>query len=213
MNFISLSIIVALASYLVGAIPFSYFVAKYAANKELTKVGSGNIGAMNVRRATGSWAWFTVAMVLDGLKGLVPVILAGIIATRLGYDPRTLKAVALNFSVIGHNFSIFAWILTGKILSGKGLATGGGGLLGYEPMYLVFALLVGLPVIFLTKYLIAGQIAAPLLLPIYVYFVRKEDFLPILILCIVVLIRHLERLPDFLKGKEPKYFINDRKND
>lgn len=211
MKIIYLSIIVGLVSYLVGAIPFSYFVAKFAAKKDLTKVGSGNIGAMNVRRATGSWVWFIVAMFLDGLKGLVPVILAGIVATRFGYDTRTLKAVALNFSVIGHNFSIFAWILTGKIFSGRGLATGGGGLLGYEPIYLLVSLSVGLSIIFLTKYLIAGQIAAPIFLLIYVYFVRREDFLPILILCVVVLIRHLEKIPGFLEGKEPKYFINERK--
>ena len=37
--------------------------------EDITQHGTGNVGAMNVRRTTGSWGWFAVAMVADALKG------------------------------------------------------------------------------------------------------------------------------------------------
>lgn len=197
-------------SYLFGSIPFSFLIAKVASGKDLTKVGTGNIGAMNVRRATGSWAWFIVAMILDGLKGFFPVILSRYLSFSYGIDPVLLKGLALNFAVIGHNFSFLAYRLTGKITSGRGLATGGGGLLAYNPLYLLIALLIGLPAIFLSRFLLVGQILTPVLLPVIIYFVNKKDFLPILFVCIIVIIRHLERIPSLLSGREPEFYVDEK---
>lgn len=202
--------LIALASYFIGAIPFSYILVKAIVGKDLTKVGTGNIGAMNVRRATGSWMWFFCAMVLDGLKGFLPVAFSAYAAPLLGLNVILLKGIALNFAVLGHNYSILAYIITGKIDSGRGLATGGGGLLAYNPLYLLIALLIGLPSILLTKYLLVGQVLTPILLPIAVFFLDRRDFYPILTVCILVLIRHVERIKNFLRGKEPKLYIDEK---
>jgi len=206
-----IALLVSILSYLIGAIPFSYFVARVAANVDLTQVGTGNIGAMNVRRATGSWFWFSVAMVLDALKGLIPVYLAGYLAYSLKLDPVLLKGLALNFAVLGHNFSLIAYFLTGKITSGRGLATGGGGLLAYDPMYLLAALVVGLGFIFLTRYLLVGQLMAAILTPLLVYLFNPKDFVPILSVCIIVLIRHIERIFSLFSGREPQFYIDEKK--
>lgn len=211
MSLLFVSIIIAVFSYFFGAIPFSFILAKAVSGKDLTKVGTGNIGAMNVRRATGSWKWFFVAMVLDGLKGFLPVAAASFISAKLNFSPVLLKGLALNFSVLGHNYSIIAYLLTGKIDSGRGLATGGGGLLAYKPLYLLIALLIGIPSIFLTKYLLVGQVLTPALMPVIVYFLNRKDFVPIFVVCILVIIRHIERLKGLFEGKEPKLYIDEKR--
>ncbi len=61
-------------AYLVGSIPFAYIIVKAVTGEDVTEHGTGNVGAMNVRRSTGSWTWFAVAMVADALKGFVPVL-------------------------------------------------------------------------------------------------------------------------------------------
>ena len=64
-----------LASYLCGSIPFGLFIARAVAGKDVREVGSGNIGATNVRRAAGRTA-AAATLLLDALKGFVPVLLA-----------------------------------------------------------------------------------------------------------------------------------------
>jgi acyl phosphate:glycerol-3-phosphate acyltransferase len=71
-----LAIAVLVGSYLVGSIPFAYIIVKLVTGEDVTMHGTGNVGAMNVRRTTGSWGWFVVAVLGDGLKGLVPVAIA-----------------------------------------------------------------------------------------------------------------------------------------
>ncbi|MHB8051040.1 MAG: glycerol-3-phosphate acyltransferase, partial [Coriobacteriia bacterium] len=65
-----------LLAYLVGSIPSAYLIVRAVNGEDITTHGSGNVGAMNVRRTTGSWGWFIVAMLTDILKGLVPVVAA-----------------------------------------------------------------------------------------------------------------------------------------
>jgi glycerol-3-phosphate acyltransferase PlsY len=52
-----------LASYLIGAIPFGYLVAR-ARGVDILRHGSGNIGATNVGRVLGR-RWGIVVFVLD----------------------------------------------------------------------------------------------------------------------------------------------------
>lgn len=196
-------------AYLCGAIPFSFFIAKAVSGKDLTKVGTGNIGAMNVRRATDSWTWFLVAMLMDGVKGFFPVLTAAFVADVYSIDAEMLKGVALIAAVIGHNYSVIAYRVAGTIQSGRGLATGGGGLLAYNPLYLLIALGIGLPAIFISRYLLVGQLLVPVALPVVVYFINPEDFPYILLTCLVVFIRHIPRAKQLLAGREPKWNIKD----
>lgn len=204
-------LIVALASYSSGSIPFSYYVAKAVSGKDLTKLGTGNIGAMNVKRATDSWAWFIVAMVIDAMKGFLPVLLFQQASFFYGFDFRLAGAIAMIFSVLGHNYSLYAYYLTGKISSGRGLATSGGALLAFDWIYLLLSIIFALVVIFVTKYLLAGQIATPLFLIFFVYFTNPDDLLYIIVLAALVFIRHIPRIPGLFSGKEPKWNIKDYK--
>jgi glycerol-3-phosphate acyltransferase PlsY len=110
-----------LGAYLLGSIPFAQVLAR-AKGVDLRYSGTGNVGAGNLRRAVGFW-WAVAAGILDGLKGLVPVLLC----LNAGLGPGAAGLVGLA-AVIGHNWSIF---MRGR--SGRGLATAFGLILALHP--------------------------------------------------------------------------------
>ncbi len=90
----------AIVALLVGSVPFSVIIARYALGVDLRRVGDGNPGATNVLRA-GGLRWGALALALDFLKGAVPVGLAHFLGDVRG---ATLALVALA-PVTGHAFS------------------------------------------------------------------------------------------------------------
>jgi glycerol-3-phosphate acyltransferase PlsY len=111
-----------LASYLLGSIPFGLLVARAVAGKDVRAVGSGNIGATNVARAAGRGA-AAVTLLLDALKGFLPVVLA----ERAGISP-WLPASCGIAAVVGHCFPV--WL---RFRGGKGVATGLGVAIAVAP--------------------------------------------------------------------------------
>ncbi len=102
--------IVIFFSYLSGSIPFGLILTKLITNKDVRKIGSGNIGATNVLRA-GNKYLAAGTLVLDIFKGYVPVII-----TRQYYPELIELSCILAF--LGHLFPI--WL---KFKGGKGVAT------------------------------------------------------------------------------------------
>lgn len=201
--------LVFVVSYLIGSIPWAYIIVKAVTGEDITTHGTGNVGAMNVRRTTDSWGWFVVAMVADGLKGLVPVS-AIYLTFGTGGPGRLLAAVAMIGAVVGHNWSLWLSIAKRRVLGGKGLATGGGALLVYDWRYFLIVLVVGLGTIALTRYMMAGQVAASLSLPVYTLATRQPDAALMCVLGAVVYARHHRRFLGLLRGEEPKLYIHDR---
>ncbi len=218
-----------LAAYLIGSIPFAYIIVRAVAGEDITEHGTGNVGAMNVRRTTGSWMWFTIAMVADASKGFLPTLAAGTLPLMF-IDPTLTaggalwstraapivaasalgpQAVVLG-AVVGHNYSIWLTLAKRRLLGGKGLATGGGALLAYDWRYFLLVLVVGLAVIALTRYMMAGQVAATLALPIYAIATRAPDLLFVICLGALVYLRHHRRFVGLLKGEEPRLYVEDR---
>lgn len=201
--------LVFVASYLIGSIPWAYIIVKGVTGEDITTHGTGNVGAMNVRRTTDSWGWFVVAMVADAMKGLVPVV-AVYLAFGTDAPARLLAAVAMIGAVVGHDWSLWLSLAKRRVLGGKGLATGGGALLAYDWRYFLIALGVGLGVIALTRYMMAGQVAASLALPAYTLITGQPDAALMCVLGAVVYVRHHHRFVGLLKGEEPKLYIHDR---
>lgn len=202
-------IIIASISYLIGAIPFAHIIVKAVTGKDITRHGTGNIGAMNVKRTTGSWGWFTIAMLADGCKGLYSVLIAQALTILFRLDSTFASYLAIIFAVIGHNYSIYFLPTRRKIIGGKGLATAGGGILAYNWTFLAVALAIALAVIFSTKYLLAGQITVLLVMPVYVWFISPKDFIYVTVICIIIFLKHAPRIPGLFTGKEPKWNVKD----
>lgn len=219
------------AAYLIGSVPCAYLIVRGVTGKDITTLGTGNVGAMNVRRSTGSWAWFVVAMVSDALKGFGPTLAAkwllagtallalkpwGLVLAEMSSpwwaNPLLfMPMAAVAGAVVGHNYS--AWMALIKRhfgRTGKGLATGGGALLAYDWRYFVAAVAVGLAVIAITRYMMAGQVAAAVTLPVVAIALHSPDWPFALAMGIVVYAAHHKRFVGLLKGREPRLYVNDR---
>jgi len=103
-------LIVILFSYLSGSVPFGLILTKNFVNRDIRNIGSGNIGATNVLR-TGNKLLAAFTLLLDILKGYVPVIIAQ------KYFPELIQLSCL-LAFLGHIFPV--WL---KFKGGKGVAT------------------------------------------------------------------------------------------
>ena len=103
-------LIVGIASYLMGSIPFGLILTKIFLNKDIRDIGSGNIGATNALR-TGNKLIGYSTLILDIAKAIIPVIFVKINYPELIY-------VASLCAFLGHVFPI--WL---KFKGGKGVAT------------------------------------------------------------------------------------------
>lgn len=219
------------ASYLVGSIPFAYIIVRVVSGEDITAHGTGNVGSMNVRRTTGSWGWFALAVLADGMKGLIPVALAKALLLgpfvfipwsqvlgQLGAQSPSgwwtlmlLPQMAVAGCVLGHNYSCWMALIKKHFArTGKGLATGAGALLAYDWRYFVAVVVVGLTVIALTRYMMAGQVAAAATLPVTAVVLQSPDWLFALVMGSFVYLAHHKRFVGMLRGKEPKLYVDDR---
>lgn len=133
------------AAYLLGSIPFA-FLAGRARGVDLRKVGSGNLGAANVFRALGKGMGIAV-MAADIGKGVAAVL----IARALTDDP--WPAIAAGAAVAGHVFPV--WM---RFKGGKGVAVGGGAVVGLMPLASLILLPFWLVVVLLSRFTSLGSI-------------------------------------------------------
>ena len=211
-----------IVSYAIGSIPWAYTIVRIVTDEDVTAHGTGNVGAMNVRRTTDSWAWFVVAMVADVLKGVIPVgvfkyLALGTLLTPTGVavagalGDAALPMAAVSGAVFGHNYSAWMALIKGRFArTGKGLATGAGALLAYDWRYFVAVVTVGLLTIAVTRYMMAGQVTAAFTLPVAAALLRSPDWPFALLMGLVVYGAHHRRFVGLLRGQEPKFYIHDR---
>jgi acyl phosphate:glycerol-3-phosphate acyltransferase len=120
------------AAFLLGSVPFGMVLARTVAGVDVRAAGSGNIGATNVARLTGKKLGIAT-LVLDALKGLVPVLLVRfVLGPRFlapGLEVEVATALVGGAAFLGHCFSVFL-----RFKGGKGVATALGVLLGVAPI-------------------------------------------------------------------------------
>lgn len=114
-------VLAVMLAWTIGSLPASTAVERFW-KTDLRSVGSGNVGAGNATRSLGLAAGAVLA-VLDGLKGLVPVVAAG----RAGFTDPSVVAIGLA-AVAGNN-----WPIWRRGRGGRGLATSVGVLVGFAP--------------------------------------------------------------------------------
>jgi len=127
--------------YLVGSMPWGYWLVRVFRGEDIRKRGSGNIGASNVWRVYGSKLGIPV-LLLDVAKGFVPALLA---VHLVGY---LAAALAGGAAMLGHYRPLFLRFQRG----GKVVATGGGAFLGMAPLAALAGLGVWIVVFVVTRY-------------------------------------------------------------
>ena len=101
-------ILLIIAAYLIGSIPTAFLVAKWRRGIDIRKVGSGNVGASNVKEAV-STRWSVAVTLFDIAKGAVVVWLA----QRLGLGVGQQAVIGLA-AIIGHNWTVFLHFQGGR---------------------------------------------------------------------------------------------------
>lgn len=143
------------AAYLIGGLPFSYWVVRWSRGVDLRLEGSQNPGATNALRVAGVRSGL-VTLFLDVLKGVVAIVLA----RALAVPESDLGAVALA-TVAGHAFPV--WL---RFRGGKGVAAATGAYLTLVPGALVVALAVFFGVVAAGRVVALGSIAAAITVPL-----------------------------------------------
>jgi len=182
-------LIVGIVSYLMGSIPFGLILTKIFLNKDIRKIGSGNIGATNALR-TGNKLIGYSTLVLDIAKAIIPVIFVKINYPELIY-------IASLCAFLGHVFPI--WL---KFKGGKGVAT-------YVGILFSINLLLGIifvaswGIIFLMfRYSSLSSIVGSISIPIYILITdRISNAIFFGIMFILIFFTHRENIKR-LKNKE-----------
>lgn len=189
-----------LVSYLVGSIPFGLIVAKRK-RVNLSKVGSGNIGATNVYRALGLRS-ATLVFSLDLLKGLAGTKMVPYLMGQ--FDMRTTFLCGLA-TIAGSVASIYS-----RFKGGKGVAAGVGVFLGFAPVATAICIGIWALVVLSSRYVSLGSIIAAIALPAVIYMLEPEEitqnmiFWLALAVAAIIAFRHRSNIRRLLKGEENK---------
>jgi acyl-phosphate glycerol 3-phosphate acyltransferase len=154
------AILALVASYLVGAIPFGWLIARVH-GVDLFHAGSGNIGATNVGRVLGR-KWGLIVFALDFAKGAVPVALSRLlpIESHEAFGlPHSLEVGAGLCAFLGHMFPVYL-----SFRGGKGVATGAGVVFVLVPGPTLLALTTFAAVVATTRTVSLGSITAAAML-------------------------------------------------
>lgn len=204
-----IAVLIGLASYAIGSIPFGYVIAKTRYRIDIREHGSKNTGATNVWRTLGKGPGLTT-LALDTAKGFAPVF----VTSRLFPGQEFLALLAGISSIIGHNWSVF---LRGK--GGKGVATSGGVFLALIPKPMGVSVLIFLAFFLSTRYVSVGSMAAAAALSAMTFVFPTSNFFRSVVLLAagLILIRHVPNVKRLIAGQEPKvdfgFWKKDRRLD
>jgi len=201
MNLWELAVVV-VASYLIGAIPIGYIVARVWRGIDIREYGSGVIGATNVLRTMGRGP-FVVVLIGDALKGYIPTL-----ATWYIFGTHDLQVAAGISAVLGHTFPVYI-----GFRGGRGVATSFG---VYAALAMPLALglvAVGIFIALALRYMsVMSMVTVPLgalalvLLAILpggdVYTWSKTIFGAFA--TAIVLLTHIPNIRRLVQGTEPK---------
>ncbi len=185
-------------SYFIGSLPTGYLVARISRGVDIRTVGSGSIGATNVRRLMGQ-GWAVFVTLVDMLKGALALLLT---VDSASSDPWMLSLSALAV-VLGHNYPV--WL---RLRGGKGVATTYGTMFFIWP-YNSFAIVLmsgalWYAVMTSTRYVSLASMVSLLALPAFFWMLDAPlpFILLALILALLAMFRHRTNVSRLLEGRE-----------
>jgi glycerol-3-phosphate acyltransferase PlsY len=193
-----------LLAYLLGSLSFAVIVSRAVGLKDPRSYGSKNPGATNVLRS-GSKPAAVATLLLDGLKGWLPVVLVKWYGADYGLGDGTVALVGLA-AFIGHLFPVFF-----QFKGGKGVATAAGVLLGISGWLGLATLATWLIVAFFSRYSSLASLAAAVFAPLYylfgdrtAWYVDKSILVVMIAISALLVFRHRENINKLLKGTESR---------
>ncbi|MEP6790542.1 MAG: glycerol-3-phosphate 1-O-acyltransferase PlsY [Ramlibacter sp.] len=197
-------LLAALAAYVVGSLSFAVIVSRVMGLKDPRTFGSGNPGATNVLRS-GSKPAAVVTLLLDGLKGWLPVVLVKWFGKPYGLEDGTLALVGMA-AFAGH-----LWPLYFRFKGGKGVATFLGVVFGIDPVLGIATGATWLIIAFFFRYASLASLIAAAFAPAYYllgdriqWYAEKPVLFALFIMAMVLAWRHRENINRLLQGKESR---------
>ena len=192
-----IGLITAIVAYLIGSIPTGYLIVKAKTNQDIRTIGSGSTGATNVKRVLGK-KWFFIVMILDAIKGALPVVLAKYLTDDIYGIYAVIAAI---FVIIGHSKPIFL-----QFKGGKSVASGVGTILALNPLVGLCIAVIWSIITYISKYVSLGSIIALIISPFLMYFFKNP--IGYIVYCaiaaIYIVYLHRENISRLLKGTENK---------
>jgi glycerol-3-phosphate acyltransferase PlsY len=193
-----------IGAYLVGSLSFAVIVSRAMGLNDPRTYGSKNPGATNVLRS-GSKAAAIVTLLLDALKGWVPVALVKAFGQPYGLEEGTIALVALA-AFLGHLYPVFF-----RFIGGKGVATALGVLVGISPVLALAAGATWLIIAYFFRYSSLASLAAAVFAPVYYFFgdgvawyLDASIALSISVMSALLVYRHRENIVRLMKGTESR---------
>jgi acyl phosphate:glycerol-3-phosphate acyltransferase len=182
--------------YLLGSMPFGYWVVRAFKHEDIRNVGSGNIGATNVWRTYGKKFGLPVVL-LDVLKGFVPALVGTLVVSHWAGVLAGLAAM------VGHWRPLFLKFEKG----GKMVATCGGAFFGVAPLVGLCAAAVWLLVFFVSRYASLASIAAAISLPLIAVAFGEPSAVIVFgaVAALAVVVLHRANIGRLFRGTENRF--------
>ena len=198
------SILVAIASYLLGSLSFAVIVSRVMGLNDPRTFGSKNPGATNVLRS-GSKAAAIITLLLDAAKGWLPVALVAWFGKPYGLAEGTMALAGLG-AFLGHLWPVFF-----KFEGGKGVATALGVLVGFSGWLGLATVVTWIVIAAFFRYSSLASLVSAVFAPVYyvladgvVWEFNKWIFLAILAMSALLIYRHKLNIQRLVEGKESK---------
>lgn len=190
-------IVLMVASYLFGSIPFGYLVARFAGGIDICSRGSGNPGAANVFHILGPGPGMAT-LLGDVLKGFLPIL----IVQHLFPGNERIILLCGAAAICGH-----VWMFFLKFNGGKAVATSAGVFLALQPAAMIPTIAIFVIAVWISRHISVGSIAAALVFPIFTILLGAP--LPTtgfaFMACILILIKHVPNMERLTSGSEADY--------
>ena len=205
--------LIAVASYLIGSIPFGWLITRWVAGVDLRTLGSGNIGATNASRVLGK-AWGIVVLLLDALKGLLPTLLAPLVFSVPSEDALHARVLAGVCAILGHTFPV--WL---RFRGGKGVATALGVASVLSPLGTLTAFVAFVVVMLTARIVSLASIVAAVAFAAYQHFAMQPApwstatwslaTFSVAVPALIIL-RHRANILRLLRGEEARWKPRER---
>lgn len=188
--------LVILGGYLLGSVPFGYWLVRVFKGEDVRTVGSGSIGASNVWRTYGR-SYGVPVVVFDIAKGFVPALVGTLLVGELA------GALAGGLAMLGHWRPLFLGFGKG----GKAVATAAGTFFGIATLLGVIAMGLWLTTFLVTRYTSVASMVVAVTLP-FVALVLGEPW-PVVVFAIAagfaVLLLHRPNFARLRAGTESRF--------
>ena len=194
----------AVAAYLLGSLSFAVIVSRVMGLNDPRTYGSKNPGATNVLRS-GSKKAAVVTLLLDAVKGWLPVALVQWYGEPYGLQAGTLALVGLG-AFLGHLYPVFF-----RFQGGKGVATAAGVLMGVHWALGLATLLTWIIIAVFFRYSSLAALVAAVFAPVYYIFgdglawrMEGEVLFAVSLMSLLLIYRHAENISRLVRGTESR---------